>query len=89
MRTVLTPITIYQDGKVCRNYPANIIKRAAQKILIGFTVDTFCETSQAWESTYIQDWFIRTDRAGQYEGKQWNYYYYTNNFYKRHCTIIT
>ena len=74
----MTPVNIFQDGKVCRNVPGNIIRRKDKRIFIEFVVSAFEDDD--YLPVLHRAWFKRKrrDNGGVYECIGMNYWYYAN-----------
>jgi len=68
-------IKVYQDGKRCRDIPAEIVGRRAQGLLIRFEEEEF--VSGRWLPVTVTCWFNRVRKCGAYECMDWNYFYYS------------
>lgn len=69
-------LKVYNDGKVCRDYPAKIIKRKGKRILIefgGYACDSLSDWLYPIKSAH---WFNRRDRKGVYECGSWNFWFF-------------
>ena len=72
-------VSIYQDGKLCRNVPGKIIRRKDKRILIEFVVSVDAEKHGFKDTTWTA-WFKRRHRekGGVYECIGMNYWYYAS-----------
>lgn len=61
-------ITIYHDGKLCRDYKAKALKVFAKRILVEF---------KAFDDEIVTCWFYRKRKCGDFEARGWNYWIYT------------